>query len=71
MRIRDGIRAGRREEVIASEFPKLKSISIDYAVLERAQDVVVVEAPIPVGRCRKLAVFAATERHRFGRQRCG
>lgn len=45
MRIRDGIRAGRREEVIASEFPKLKSISIDYAVLERAQDVVVVEAP--------------------------
>lgn len=45
MRIAEGIQAGRRTEVLAAEFPQLKSISIDFAVLERAQDVVVVEAP--------------------------
>lgn len=45
MRIQQGIAEGRREAVIAEEFPKLKSISIDYAVLERAQNVVVQEAP--------------------------
>jgi len=45
MRIADGIRSGHSSEVIAEEFPQLKSISIDYAVLERAQGVVVVEAP--------------------------
>lgn len=45
MRIAEGSNAGRREGAIASEFPKLKSISIDYAVLERAQGVTVIEAP--------------------------
>ncbi len=45
MRIADGIHDGRGTEVIADEFPSLKSISIDYAVLERAQNVVVIEAP--------------------------
>ena len=45
MRIQQGIAEGNREAVIAAEFPKLKSISIDYAVLERAQNVVVQEAP--------------------------
>ena len=45
MRIAAGIHNGRGLEVIADEFPSLKSISIDYAVLERAQNVVVIEAP--------------------------
>ena len=45
MKISDGIRAGQGPAVIKSVFPTLKSISIDYAVLERAQAVVVVEAP--------------------------
>jgi mannose-1-phosphate guanylyltransferase len=33
------------DPVLAAEFPRMKSISIDYAVLERAQGVVVLEAP--------------------------
>lgn len=45
MRISDGLKAGNGEAVIAEEFPRLKSISIDYAVLEKAQNVNVVEAP--------------------------
>jgi mannose-1-phosphate guanylyltransferase len=45
MTIADGIRSGHGSATIASTFPALKSISIDYAVLERAQGVVVVEAP--------------------------
>jgi mannose-1-phosphate guanylyltransferase len=45
MRMASGIHEGCGTEVIADEFPSLKSISIDYAVLERAQNVVVIEAP--------------------------
>jgi len=45
MRIADGIHCGEGKQVIAQQFPGLKSISIDYAVLERAQNVVVIEAP--------------------------
>ena len=45
MRIADGLRSGRSAAATAAEFPKLKSISIDYAVLERALGVAVVEAP--------------------------
>jgi mannose-1-phosphate guanylyltransferase len=45
MKIADGLRQGKRTAAIAHEFPLLRSISIDYAVLERAQGVVVVEAP--------------------------
>jgi mannose-1-phosphate guanylyltransferase len=45
MEIADGIRKGSGVAVMANIFPQLKSISIDYAVLERAQNVVVVEAP--------------------------
>ena len=45
MRIAAGIHNGRGPQVIADEFPRLKSISIDYAVLERAQHVFVIEAP--------------------------
>lgn len=35
----------RRDEVFATEFAAIKGISIDYAVLEHARDVVVMEAP--------------------------
>ena len=45
MRIADGILSGQSKQVIAQQFPGLKSISIDYAVLERTQNVVVIEAP--------------------------
>ncbi len=45
IRISKGIRENRTQQVMAEEFPALKSISIDYAVLERAQNVVVIEAP--------------------------
>jgi len=45
MRIADGVRSNRSAEVIDAEFPLLKSISIDYAVLEQAPGVVVIEAP--------------------------
>ena len=45
MKISEGIRNNRSQQVIEEEFPALKSISIDYAVLERAQNVVVIEAP--------------------------
>lgn len=45
MKIAEGLKAGQGDAVLAEEFPKLKSISIDYAVLERAQGVAVVEAP--------------------------
>jgi mannose-1-phosphate guanylyltransferase len=45
MKIAGGLNSGRGAELIAAEFPKLKSISIDYAVLERSTSVVVVEAP--------------------------
>jgi len=34
-----------REQVFAEEFAAIKGISIDYAVLEHARDVVVIEAP--------------------------
>lgn len=43
--IADGLRDGNADEVIADQFPQMKSISIDYAVLERANGVTVIEAP--------------------------
>ena len=45
-------------EVLAAEFPQMPSISIDYAVLERAADVCVLEAPFAwddVGTWQALA----------------
>lgn len=45
MRIAAGYRHGTANEVIAGEFPLMKSISIDYAVLERHTGVSVIEAP--------------------------
>ncbi|MEZ6041725.1 MAG: mannose-1-phosphate guanylyltransferase [Planctomycetaceae bacterium] len=44
-RIAESLRNGNSEQVIADEFPQMKSISIDYAVLERAKGVTVIEAP--------------------------
>lgn len=45
LRIAAGQIAGNSEEVLQREFPQMKSISIDYAVLERASRVTVIEAP--------------------------
>ena len=45
MTIAAALREGTEAAAIGREFPKLKSISIDYAVLERADNVVVIEAP--------------------------
>ena len=45
MRLGESLGTDRWPEALAEQFPKLKSISIDYAVLERTLDVCVVEAP--------------------------
>lgn len=45
MRIAEGLRAGTEAKSIAAEFPQMKSVSIDVAVLERAAGVTVIEAP--------------------------
>lgn len=45
MRIAEGLRSGTEAAVIATEFPQMKSIAIDVAVLERATGVTVIEAP--------------------------
>lgn len=44
-RLRKALDTPLGEAAIAEEFPRLKSISIDYAVLERAANVFVLEAP--------------------------
>jgi mannose-1-phosphate guanylyltransferase len=44
-RIADTWPTGRRQEVLEHEYPKLEKISIDYAVMEHARDVLVVQAP--------------------------
>ena len=54
----DGCQDERWETLLAETFPAMKSISIDYAVLERAGDVVVSEAPFEwddVGSWQALA----------------
>lgn len=45
MKLRDAVGTSGWDAALAAEFPNMKSISIDYAVLERANDVYVVEAP--------------------------
>lgn len=45
MKIKSRIGHVDYEASLASEFPKTKSISVDYAVLERVRDVCVLEAP--------------------------
>jgi mannose-1-phosphate guanylyltransferase len=44
-RIIKAMETGRFQEVLSREFAAIRPISIDYAVMEDAQDVVVVEAP--------------------------
>jgi mannose-1-phosphate guanylyltransferase len=44
-RIGGALGTARERQVLAAEYPTLKKISIDYAVLEKAKDVVVLEAP--------------------------
>ena len=43
--LQDGYQPERWETMLEETFPAMKSISIDYAVLERADDVAVLEAP--------------------------
>ena len=45
MRLGESLGTDRWPTALAEQFPQLKSISIDYAVLERASKVCVVEAP--------------------------
>jgi mannose-1-phosphate guanylyltransferase len=44
-RIADAWDTPRRAEVLGREYPKLEDVSIDYAVMEHARDVLVVQAP--------------------------
>jgi mannose-1-phosphate guanylyltransferase len=44
-RIADAWGGPRRAEVLAAEYPAIERISIDYAVMEKATDVLVVQAP--------------------------
>ncbi len=45
MTIMEAIGTSEYDEVLNAEFPQMNSISIDYAVLERASGVTVIEAP--------------------------
>lgn len=45
MKLSESLGTERWDAALVEQFPQLKSISIDYAVLERASDVCVVEAP--------------------------
>ena len=57
-RIADALETPEFEEVLEREFAAIKGISIDYAVMEHATDVLVVEAPFDwddVGSWRSLA----------------
>jgi len=58
-RIRDALGTSEQERVIAREYDHLERISIDYAVMERARDVCVVEAPY---RWDDLGSWKALER---------
>ena len=44
-RIAEAWKTGRKQEVLEKEYPHLEKISIDYAVMEHARDVMVVQAP--------------------------
>ena len=50
----------KENEVLAAEYPKLKRISIDYAVLEKAKDVAVLEAGY---QWDDVGTWLALERH--------
>jgi mannose-1-phosphate guanylyltransferase len=62
-RIADAWKGPRRDAVLKAEFAGMQKISIDYAVLEKAKDVVVLEATFSwsdVGGFAALAELAAT-----------
>jgi mannose-1-phosphate guanylyltransferase len=44
-RLRPHLGSGDWDSALATEFPKIKAISIDYGVLERADQVMMIEAP--------------------------
>jgi mannose-1-phosphate guanylyltransferase len=44
-RIAEVWRSAKRDEVVAREFTEMKKISIDYAVMERTDSIVVIESP--------------------------
>ncbi len=53
-------------EVFEREFTAIKGVSVDYAVMEHAQDIVVVEAPFDwddVGSWQSLARLRGTDEH--------
>jgi mannose-1-phosphate guanylyltransferase len=45
LRIAEAWSGPRREEVLAREYPAMEKVSIDYAVMENAEEVLVVQAP--------------------------
>ena len=64
LRLRDALQTERWQSVLQDEFPQMKSISIDYAVLERAGGVYVLEAPFrwdDVGSWRALERLAGVD----------
>jgi mannose-1-phosphate guanylyltransferase len=59
-RIGGALDTPRQAAVLAAEYPGLKKISIDYAVLEKAKDVAVLEAPY---QWDDVGSWLALERH--------
>src|SRR5438270_13297622 len=44
-RVADAWDTPRRDEVLGAEYPKMEKVSIDYAVMEHAREVLVLQAP--------------------------
>jgi mannose-1-phosphate guanylyltransferase len=63
-RLADALAVGNFNETLAAEFPQMKSISIDHAVLERARGVAVLPAPFEwddVGSWQALTRLLGTD----------
>lgn len=66
MRIQDALGTANEWEIIRAEYAKLPRISIDYAVLEKAENVTVIEVALEwsdVGTWNSLADFLACNKH--------
>jgi mannose-1-phosphate guanylyltransferase len=64
VRLRSALGTNRWSSLLDAEFPEMRSISIDYAVLERAADVSVLEAPFEwddVGSWQSLSRLLGTD----------
>jgi mannose-1-phosphate guanylyltransferase len=64
MRLQAALESTRFNAILDAEFPNMKSISIDYAVLERASGVCVLEAPFAwddVGSWQSLSRLRGTD----------